>query len=112
MPPEATALCQDMLRSAKRIAGRTKGMNVDQFLADEDAVDVAYRHFSIVGEAMSLLRKLSPDTAARFSEFERIIRFRNQLIHGYRQLDDRTTWRIIEDKLAILVAELERALAE
>jgi uncharacterized protein with HEPN domain len=112
MPPEAIGLCQDMLRSAQRIIHRTAGLNETQFLGDEDVVDIAYRHFGIIGEAMNSLRKIAPSIAAQISEFERIVRFRNQLIHSYRELDDRTTWRIIETKLPILIAELEGLLAD
>jgi uncharacterized protein with HEPN domain len=41
------------------------------------------RAFTIIGEALSQLAKLDPTVAARFSEYQRIIAFRNVLIHAY-----------------------------
>jgi uncharacterized protein with HEPN domain len=46
------------------------------------------------------------------SEHSRIIAFRNQIIHGYARIDDEITWRIIQDKLPILLEELKGLLAK
>jgi len=37
--------------------------------------------------------------AARISEYRRIITFRNILIHGDADVDDRLVWDIVESKL-------------
>ncbi|HKV27374.1 MAG TPA: HepT-like ribonuclease domain-containing protein [Candidatus Acidoferrales bacterium] len=46
----------------------------------------------------------------RISEHRRIIAFRNILIHGYAEVDDRLVWDIIEAKLPILRRETEALL--
>lgn len=39
---------------------------------------------------------------ARISEFRRIIAFRNILIHGYTDVDDRLVWEMVDTKLRVL----------
>lgn len=46
----------------------------------------------------------------RVSEHRRIIAFRNILIHGYAEVDDRLVWDIIESKLPLLRRETEALL--
>jgi Protein of unknown function DUF86 len=48
------------------------------------------------------LAKRDPVTAARIEQHRRIIAFRNILIHGYADVDDRLVWDIVESKLAAL----------
>lgn len=70
------------------------------------------RQFEIVGEALAHLSRLDPDIAARISEHRRIIAFRNILIHGYADVDDRLVWDIVETKLPVLRREIESLLQE
>ncbi len=44
------------------------------------------------------------------SEHERIVAFRNVLIHGYDLVDDELVWDTIENKLPVLLAEVEALL--
>jgi uncharacterized protein with HEPN domain len=46
------------------------------------------RQFEIVGEALSQLAKLDPALAKRIADYQKIISFRNILIHGYADVDD------------------------
>jgi uncharacterized protein with HEPN domain len=70
------------------------------------------RNLEIVGEAVGRLRRDDPDTASRLSEHERIVAFRNVLIHGYDLVDDELVWDTIQTKLPILLAEIEELLEE
>ena len=47
------------------------------------------REFEIIGEAMTQLAKVDETVADRISHHERIIAFRNVLIHQYGDVDDR-----------------------
>ncbi len=46
------------------------------------------------------------------SEHRRIIAFRNILIHGYADVDDRLVWDVVQGKLPVLRRELEALLTE
>ena len=41
-----------------------------------------------------------------------MIAFRNVLIHGYADVDDRLVWNVVETSLAKLVQEVEALLKE
>ena len=48
--------------------------------------------------------------AARISEYQRIIAFRNVLIHEYADVDNRLVWDVVETKLPTLVREIDALL--
>jgi uncharacterized protein with HEPN domain len=70
------------------------------------------REFEIIGEALGQLAKLDEKVAARITEYRRIIAFRNILIHGYAQVDDRLVWDIVENKSPALRQEVDTLLTE
>jgi uncharacterized protein with HEPN domain len=73
------------------------------------------RAFSIIGEALAQLAKLDAVLIAQISEYQRIIAFRNILIHAYAEVDDRIVWDVIETKLPVLrqqTADLLRSIED
>ena len=66
----------------------------------------------MIGEALAQLRHQDEATAQQLSEYARIIGFRNQIIHGYKVIEAEVTWRIIEQKLPVLISELQEILAQ
>jgi len=70
------------------------------------------RQFEIIGEALTRLARLDEAIAQRISEYRRIIAFRNILVHGYAQVDDRLVWDIVETKLDALRGEVTSLLEE
>jgi len=70
------------------------------------------RQFEIIGEALTKLAKVDQETAALISEHRRIIAFRNILIHGYAQIDDRLVWGVLDAKLPTLSLEVKKLLDE
>ena len=70
------------------------------------------RQFEIIGEAMTWLSRLDEQVADRISNCQRIIAFRNVLIHGYADLDDRLVWDVIETHLPVLVSDVDAILKD
>lgn len=70
------------------------------------------REFEIVGEALAKLVKTDEKLAAQISEHRRIIAFRNILIHGYTDVDDRLVWDVVATKLPVLRREVDALLSE
>ena len=68
------------------------------------------RQFEIIGEALRRLSKEDSPTTARISEHARIIAFRNILVHGYADIDDRIVWDVVQSKLPALLLEVESLL--
>ena len=46
------------------------------------------------------------------AEHQRIISFRNILIHGYAEIDDRLVWDILQSKLPNLLKQVQSLLVE
>jgi uncharacterized protein with HEPN domain len=70
------------------------------------------RQFEIIGEALTKLAKIDQETTNLISEHRRIIAFRNILIHGYAQIDERLVWGVLDSKLPTLSKEVKRLLEE
>ena len=68
------------------------------------------REFEIIGEALAKLIRLDETVAARITDHRRIVAFRNILIHGYADVDDRLVWDVLESKLPVLRHEVEALL--
>jgi uncharacterized protein YutE (UPF0331/DUF86 family) len=52
------------------------------------------------------------ETASQSDSYQRIIAFRNILIHGYAQVDDRIVWGLLQTRLPDLRRQASMLLAE
>ena len=100
-------LVEDILESAKKIQRYTDGLNFEQFTLDEKTVDAVARNFEIIGETANRLpeefKSLHPNI-----EWNRIRGFRNRIVHDYFGIDYEIVWKIKENYLPELEAELEK----
>ncbi|MBI1338518.1 MAG: DUF86 domain-containing protein [Phycisphaera sp.] len=112
MQPETAKLLSDIRDAAERIARYTQGLTRDDYLADGALRDAVHWNFAVVGEALSQLYKHDPATARSVPEWQRIIAFRNQLVHGYGVIKNEITWDIIVTKLPVLRTAIEDLLRE
>jgi len=110
MHADARKLLWDARHAAERIARFTTAKTFAEYEADEYLRSAVERQFEIVGEAMSQLRRVDPVTAAAVSELPRVIAFRNILVHGYANVDNRLVWGVLETDLPSLRATLDRLL--
>jgi uncharacterized protein with HEPN domain len=111
MQLEEKALLHDIRIAGVKIQTFTSGMTFKDYQADDMMRAAVERQFEIIGEALSLIAKRDKSLVAHISEYQRIISFRNILIHGYARVDDRLVWSVVEDRLDILLNEV-RALLE
>jgi uncharacterized protein with HEPN domain len=110
MQPRTKAALFDVAQAAIGIAQFIEGKTLKDFKNDLMLRSAIERQLGIIGEAISRVRKDDPSTAARISEVDKIISYRNILIHGYDRIDDETSWKIVQDKLPILRREVESLL--
>jgi uncharacterized protein with HEPN domain len=85
-------------------------MPFDDYATDRMFKYAVERAFTIIGEALREATKIQPDLASRVTGHRRIIDFRNVLVHGYATVYDEGVWRIIEQHLPILLAEVRALL--
>ena len=107
MHADARKLLWDAQKSAERVARFTSGKSFADYGQDELLRSAVERQLEIVGEALSRLRRIDPTTAATIRDIDRIVGFRNIVVHGYATLDDRIVWGIIESHLQALRSQLD-----
>ena len=112
MQLEAKKYLYDIQQAAARLASFTAGKSISDYEQDVMLRSAVERQFEIIGEALNQLSQLDETPAARISEYRRIIAFRNVLIHGYAEVDDRLVWDIAETKLPVLRREVAALLEE
>ncbi|MFS8609300.1 MAG: DUF86 domain-containing protein [Gammaproteobacteria bacterium] len=112
MQLEAKKYLYDMQQAAALLTNFTSGKSFEDYTNDPMLKAATERQFEIIGEALTKLRRLDQTLASRITDHQRIIAFRNILIHGYADIDDRLVWDIVESKLPVLRQEVEEILSE
>jgi uncharacterized protein with HEPN domain len=111
MRPEHTPKTLEDIRDASSfVLAVTGGKTLEDYSEDRLLRQAIERNFEIIGEAVGRLARNDPETASRLSEHERIVAFRNVLIHGYDLVDDELVWDTIRTKLPVLLSEVEELL--
>lgn len=109
---EAKKYFFDIQRAAGLIVEFTTGKGFEDYQADAMLRAAVEREFEIIGEALSQLAKLDSTLADRVTGHRRIIAFRNILIHGYADVDDRLVWDVLTTKLPTLRHEVDALLSD
>jgi len=111
MQLETKKYLYDIQQAAARIAEFTAEKKFEDYRNNRMLRAAVERQFEIIGEALSQLARLDEVLAERISGHRRIIAFRNILIHGYADVDDRLVWDVVQGKLPVLRREIEALLA-
>lgn len=102
MKPTRTADFLDhMIDSIDRIAAYIKGLDRDAFMKNTLVQDAVIRNFEIIGEAARNIERDTPDMVQTNSQipWRSIMGMRNQLSHGYFNVDQESVWATIADDL-------------
>ena len=111
MRPERTPkTLEDIRDAASFVLSATEGKTLGDYSEDRLLRQAVERNFEIIGEAVGRLARNDPEAASRLSEHERVIAFRNVLIHGHDLVDDELVWDTIQTKLPVLLSEIEELL--
>jgi uncharacterized protein with HEPN domain len=108
LPREVCKLLYDMAEAADLVAEFVAGKTFDEYVQDAMLRSAVERQFEIIGEALNNALKLAPNLRTHIAGTERIIAFRNRLIHGYASVSSEIVWGIVEGN----VPRLRRELAE
>ncbi len=109
---ETLKLLQDIRRAGGLIRQFAADRNLQNYLDDPILRSAVERQFEIIGEALSRLVRTDAATVSRIDDYQRIIAFRNILIHGYDVVDDQIVWDAVQNKLPALQGEVEMLLRE
>jgi uncharacterized protein with HEPN domain len=97
----------DIEHASGRLRDFVRGKTVDDYLSDAMLRAAVERQFEIIGEAVGKMAALDSVSAGRIRNYRKLIAFRNVLIHGYAEVDDRLVWDMIEGHLPLLLADIQ-----
>ena len=102
----------DALQAAEEIQNFVRGIDFKEYQNNLIIQRAVERDFEIIGEALNRTKKIDDELINRISGHNRIIGFRNILIHGYDVIDEAIVWKAITIHLPVLTKEIKQILAE
>jgi uncharacterized protein with HEPN domain len=112
MDNRAKKLLFDVIQSGRSIREWCAGRTFSDYERERQFRKAVEREFEVIGEALNRLTQADPATAGRIGDLNRIVGFRNGIIHGYDAVDDATVWGVAESHLPRLLEEVEQLLRE
>jgi uncharacterized protein with HEPN domain len=100
----------DILTAARDVQQFVGAKTFDEYHADRLVKAAVERKFEVIGEALNRVARLSPDVASAIREHEKIIAFRNFVIHRYDVVSDPLVWDVVRTKLPLLIEDVDRLL--
>ncbi len=110
MNDEARKNLIDILQAIEEIQDFVCGMDFKAFQNNSVTKRAVERDFEIIGEALNRIKYTDNELLEKFSEHQRIIGFRNILIHGYDIVDEAIVWQAVTNHLPILIGEVKEIL--
>lgn len=102
----------DILQAVEEIETFVHEMDLAAYKKSYITQRAVERNFEIIGEALNRIRKIDEEFLEKISEHNRIIGFRNILIHGYDVIDEIIVWKAVENHLPILKREIKDILSK
>lgn len=110
MDHDPKAYLFDIQQACKEIIEFTRGISFEEYVRNAMVKAAVERKFLVIGEAITKLKKEHPQILKQITAHEKIIRFRNVLVHGYDMIDDATVWSALKDSMPTLQHEVEQLL--
>ncbi len=100
----------DIIQAGEEIQRFTHGADFKAYQDSPIMQRAVERNFEIIGEALNRIKRIDGEFLAKVSGHDRIIGFRNILIHGYDIVDAMIVWKAVEDHLPTLLKEIRLLL--
>ncbi len=100
----------DIKQACDDIEQFTRGISYPEYSGNAMVKAAVERKFLTIGEALIRLKRESPEILDAITDHEKIIGFRNVLVHGYDIIDDATVWSAVRDSIPTLRQEVETLL--
>ncbi len=112
MQPKLKKWLRDLITACDLILEHTADRSLAEYESDRFLQSGIERNFEIIGEILMRVSRTAPDVTARITDVQDIIGFRNILAHGYDVVDHVRVWRVVQDNLPTLRAEVADVLVE
>jgi len=100
----------DVVENCKRIQNFVGKLDFTSYANDELVKSAVERRFIYIGESLNRIKITDVTKFGKTSDAQRIIGFRNVLVHGYESVSDRLVWAIVEENLPELQDTCEELL--
>jgi len=111
MQLESKKILEDIRLASADILDFISEKTFDDYENNRMLQSAVERQFEIIGEALNRLSRIDPDTASKIRHFQRIISFRNILIHGYDIVENAVVWDVTQQDMPKLHNQVENLLA-
>ncbi len=105
MSRDARAYLSDVIEACDAITDAVQGLDLQDYEGNRLVRSSVEREFIIIGEALAALNRMSKEIFGSITRARRIVDFRNQLTHQYRNVDDAIVWAISERDVPVLRSE-------
>ena len=107
----AELFLHDILDSVTRILKYSNGLNYDDLIKNEMAVDAIVRNFEIIGEAAKFIPE---EFKNKYQELplKEMVGMRNILIHDYLGINYKFIWQTIQEDLPELKKTITKIIKE
>ena len=104
-------LLEDIAEAIDDIMNFTHDLTYEEFAADKKTFNAVIRSLTVIGEAAN---RLSTEITAPHNEIEwqKVVAFRNRLVHEYFGIDYEMVWEIIKNYLTTLKKYVQKILSE
>jgi uncharacterized protein with HEPN domain len=109
-PRDVRVFLHDAIEACERILRFTQDRSLDDYRADDLVRSAVERQFTILGESLARIRQVDAARAERIPDLDRIVAFRNRLIHGYDTIDAATVWSIARGRVEPLLERLRELI--
>ena len=92
MQRDGRAYLNDIVEACEAIESAVSGLDLAAYRATRLVRSAVEREFTIAGEAVAALSRVSPRVFAQITHARRIVDFRDQLTHEYSNIDDTVVW--------------------
>ena len=112
LPREVRKYLFDIAQPCDLLIQFTKGKTLADYATDPLLRSAVEPQFEVIGEALNQILRITPSLSSRILDTQRIIAFRNRLIHGYTSVSNESVWGVLEASLPTLCREVQALLSE
>ena len=97
---------KDVERAIENIENSIKGLSIESFSKNQDAIDSNSMRMQIIGES---LKKIPLNLWGDYkNEIKSLIDFRNVISHAYFKINPLLLWDVLNNKIPLLKKEIKR----
>ena len=96
----------DMLAAARQAARFAENMTYAAFERSDLHQNAIFKTLEVVGEAASRVSEATRESHTGIP-WREIVGLRNRIVHAYFDIDIEVVWRIVQEDLPALIAQLE-----